>query len=86
MKRALFVFLPAAALGLLAACTPNDKTTTTDSTNNNAATAADTVGAHQMLAKDAAGVRLDSATTKSATGLGGTGNATSTGATSPQGQ
>ncbi|MGI4833234.1 MAG: hypothetical protein ACRYFK_07200 [Janthinobacterium lividum] len=44
------------------------------------------MGAYQLLAKDAAGVRIGSATTKSATGLGSTGNATSTGATSPQDQ
>lgn len=89
MKRLLNAGLAVITLAFAAAaCTPNDKTTTTDSTTDNAAAAADTVGAHQMMSKDAAGVRLDSATTKSANGLGGTGtgNATGTGATSPQGQ
>jgi hypothetical protein len=85
MKRILY-FAGTIAFGLLTAC--GQQNVTSDSATGNAAGAADTVGAHQMLAKDAAGVRLDSATTKSATGLGGTGtgNATSTGATSPQGQ
>ena len=66
----------------------SSRSSTADSTIDNAAAAADTVGAHQLLAKDAAGVRPDSAITKPAIGLGGmgTGNATSTGAISPQGQ
>lgn len=83
-----------AALLATVACTPNDKTTTTDSTTNNAAAAADTTGAARMMAKDNAGVRLDSAGAKNPEGLGGTsstGNgvgpaSSGAGATSAQGQ
>ena len=76
--------LTGSLLALLAtACNSNN--TTIDSTTGNAAAAADTVGAHQMLAKDAAGVRLDSAEAKSINGLGGIGtDTTTTGTTSPQ--
>ncbi len=64
--------LAAAALAAsAAACTPNYKTTTTDSTTANAAATTDTVGARNQLAKDRAGVQLDSATTRTTDATGG---------------
>lgn len=72
MKNFLPTLLAVATLALgTAACTPNDKTTTTDSTTGNAAAAADTAGAHTQLAQDKAGVQMDSASTKPAAGTQG---------------
>lgn len=72
MNRPLLSFAVAAALTLgVASCTPNDKTTTTDSTTDNAAAAADTAGAKASMAGDKAGVQMDSASTKMMDKTGG---------------
>ena len=47
-----------------AACSSNSQSVSADSATGSAAVAADTVGAHQMLAKHAAGVRMASDSTK----------------------
>ncbi len=83
MTRLPLSLLVAAAVALAtASCTPNDKTTTTDSTTGSAAAAADTAGAHVGLAKDNAGVKMDSASTKTMDHTGGPG-ATGPGTSTP---